>query len=90
MRPSVPVACHQYGGGRSVVRATAFGTRARAGNLVGRCPPTRAGAAIDMGVRGFDLGHRGGRSEPTLPERRKRAGTPITANQDDNRLALAA
>ena len=39
---------------------------------------------VDMGVRGFDLGDRGGRSEPTSPERRERAGTPITANEDDN------
>src|SRR5205823_7406170 len=48
-----------------------------------RRPTTRTGPKrIDKGVRGFDLEDRGGRSEPTSPDRRERAGknqyTPIT------------
>jgi S-formylglutathione hydrolase FrmB len=38
----------------------------------------RSVTAFDKGVRGFDLGDRGGRSEPTSPDRRERAGTTNT------------
>ena len=37
-----------------------------------------------MGVRGFDLGDRGGRSEPTSPDRRERAGTTNTCQQQQH------
>ena len=38
-------------------------------------PCTRTGLwGLDKGVRGFDLEDRGGRSEPTSPDRRERAG----------------
>ncbi len=43
---------------------------------------------LDMGVRGFDSVIGVGRSEPTSPERRKRAGNQTTANSDE--MALAA
>ena len=50
-------------------------TRA-AGSLVGSSPFSHApGGGVDKGVRGFDSDDRGGRSEPTSPDRRERAGT---------------
>jgi hypothetical protein len=44
------------------------------GSMVMSRQPTRTGAALDMGVRGFDFDDRGGGSEPTSPERRKKVG----------------
>ena len=41
------------------------------------CPRTHRGGT-DKGVRGFDFEDRGGRSEPTSPDRRERAGTRNT------------
>jgi hypothetical protein len=43
--------------------------------------PTRTGAALDMGVRGFDFDYRGGGSEPTSPDRRERAGNTNKCEQ---------
>jgi hypothetical protein len=71
----------RHGGRVRGVVACAPGSRcqsgAGAGILGGSRLPTCTGAALDMGVRGFDFEDRGGGSEPTLSNRRERVDTTI-------------